>query len=432
MNDVAIRIDKIGKRYKIGQRERYLALRDVLTQTLTAPLRLFRRGNGNLRNSSADQFWALKDVCLEVEQGEILGLVGRNGAGKTTLLKILTRITKPTAGRAHVQGRVGSLLEVGTGFHTELTGRENVYFYGSILGMRKKEIDQKFDEIVDFAEVTRFLDTPLKHYSSGMQSRLAFAVAAHLEPEVLLVDEVLAVGDLEFQRKCLGRMEKVSQGGRTVVLVSHQLNQIRRLCKKVVWLDSGQVRMIGPAPEVTGAYEAALLSREDSGRHDAEGPRMKARGLRWEIADPRDRSPYVLRSLGPVKVKFTIEINETLPSLHAGIALFSAENQLLWGTAHNIDSMEPGVYDLVYDLGVLPLKPGAYRWRITLVDEDKILDLWDCSPDLLIDTEALGHVEDQWAGLLNFPNEFSIWDQTGSRSNVRAVRGGRWTWIRFR
>jgi lipopolysaccharide transport system ATP-binding protein len=427
MSNVAIRVENISKQYKFGKRERYRALRDVLTDVLTGPLRLFQSRQGNSSKPTSESFWALKDICLDVQQGEIVGLVGRNGAGKTTLLKILTRITRPTSGRAHVQGRVGSLLEVGTGFHTELTGRENVYFYGSILGMRRKEIEQKFDEIVNFAGVDKFLDTPLKHYSSGMQSRLAFAIAAHLEPEVLLVDEVLAVGDLEFQRKCLGRMEKVSQGGRTVVLVSHQLNQIRRLCKKVVWLDNGQIRQVGPTLEVTGAYEAALLSREDGGRRPTDGPKVKARFLRWEIAEPRDGNPYVLKSAGPVKVKFTVEVNEPLRMLHNGIGIYSAENQLLWGTATNIASLEAGIFEFVYDLAGLPLKSGSYHWRVSLFDEHKLVDVWSCSPDLLIDTEHHGHPYDEWAGLLNIPNQFSIYNDIGTRYAVRAVRGALWT-----
>jgi len=425
MDNTVIRIDKICKGYRIGHTERYLALRDVLAQTLSAPLRLFR--NGSSREPAADYFWALKDICLDVQQGEIVGLIGRNGAGKTTLLKILTRITKPTSGRASVRGRVGSLLEVGTGFHTELTGRENVYFSGSIMGMQKKEINQKFDEIVEFAGVGKFIDTPLKHYSTGMQTRLAFAVAAHLEPEVLLVDEVLAVGDLEFQKKCLGRMEKVSQGGRTIILVSHQMNQIRRLCKKVAWLDEGQIKKVGPTAEVAAAYEAAILSRENGGRRQPNAQKVKARFLHWEIAASLDGNPHILKSMDPVRVKFAVEINEPLRMLHNGIGLYSAENQLMWGTATNIASLEPGIFEFVYDLAVLPLKPGPYRWRVSLWDEYKQLDLWDCSPDLLIDTEPLGHTYDEHAGLLNIPNEFSIRDEAGDRYNVRAVRGALWT-----
>jgi ABC-type polysaccharide/polyol phosphate transport system ATPase subunit len=432
MSNIAIRIDHISKRYKIGKREKYHAFRDVLTEAMKAPLRLLQGRNGNSREQTSESFWALKDICMDVEQGEIVGLIGRNGAGKTTLLKILTRITRPTSGRAHVNGRVGSLLEVGTGFHTELTGRENVYFYGSILGMRKREIEQKFDEIVDFSGVDKFLDTPLKHYSSGMQSRLAFAIAAHLEPEVLLVDEVLAVGDLEFQKKCLGRMEKVSQGGRTVVLVSHQLSQIRRLCKKVVWLDKGQIRQAGPALEVTGAYEAALLSREHGGRNQPGASVGKARCVRWELGEPHDGNPHVLKSLGPAKVKFTVEINAPLTMVHTAISIRSADNQLLWGTGYNIDSLEPGIFEFVFDLAVVPLKMGAYRWRFHLADEFETLEYWDCSPDLLIDTEPLGHLDEQWAGLLNVPSEFAIYDQTGNPSKVRAVRGRMWTSLRFR
>jgi lipopolysaccharide transport system ATP-binding protein len=426
MSDAVIQIDNISKRYNIGQHERYLALRDVLTQTLKAPLRLFRKAKSTPQQSGTDHFWALKNISFDVQQGEIVGLIGRNGAGKTTLLKILARIAKPTSGRARVCGRVGSLLEVGVGFHTELTGRENVYFYGSILGMHKAEIEKKFDEIVQFAGVEKFIDTPLKHYSTGMQTRLAFAVAAHLEPEILLVDEVLAVGDLEFQKKCLGKMEEVSKGGRTIVLVSHQMNQIRRLCNRVVWLDHGQVREVGPTAEVTSAYETALLSREESTRRPADGPKVKARFLRWEIAEPQNGNPYVLKSVGPVKAKFVVEINEPLRMLHNGIGLYNAENQLLWGTATNIASLEPGVFEFVYELAVLPLKPGPYRWRVSLYDEHKLLDVWNSSPDLLVDTEHHGHPYDGWAGLLNVPNQFAIYDEAGQQYNVRAVRGALW------
>src|SRR5579864_575177 len=208
MTDTVIHVEAIGKRYRVGERERYVALRDVLASAMRL------RGR---RKQPKDFVWAVRDVSLEVKRGEVVGLIGRNGAGKTTLLKLLARITRPTSGSADIQGRVGSLLEVGTGFHPELTGHENIYLSGAILGMSKKEIDHKYDEIVAFAEVERFIDTPLKHFSSGMQMRLAFAVAAHLEPEILLVDEVLAVGDIAFQKKCLGKMEQVSRTGRTIL-----------------------------------------------------------------------------------------------------------------------------------------------------------------------------------------------------------------------
>lgn len=245
MSDTAIRVAGLSKKYQIGGRHKqYSRLGDQVMDAMLSP---FRRV-GNLlqgKSSSASDldeiFWALKDVSFEIKHGEIMGIVGHNGAGKSTLLKILSRITEPTVGYADVFGRVGSLLEVGTGFHPELTGRENIYLNGSILGMRRAEIDRKFDEIVDFAEVEQFLDTPVKHYSSGMYVRLAFSVAAHLEPEILLIDEVLAVGDVAFQKKSLGKMENVSQQGRTVVFVSHNMNALQRLCPRSILLDHGRL-----------------------------------------------------------------------------------------------------------------------------------------------------------------------------------------------
>src|SRR5213080_4507438 len=248
-----IQAEKISKRYRIGEHERYHALRDVFTRALRSPLSFLRR-------SHPETFWALKEVSLDVREGEVLGLIGRNGAGKTTLLKILSRITRPTTGWAEIHGRVGSLLEVGTGFHPELTGRENTFLSGAILGMSKREIEKKFDEIVAFAELEKFIDTPVKHYSSGMKSRLAFAVAAHLEPEILLVDEVLAVGDINFQKKCLGKMDDVAQGGRTILFVSHQMNQIRRLCQRALWIEGGAIRADAPAKLLVNEYEASSLA----------------------------------------------------------------------------------------------------------------------------------------------------------------------------
>lgn len=255
MNDLAIRVEHLGKLYHIGPRERYKAFRDTLTDALYAP---FRKLSGNsqsaIRNSKSEYIWALKDVSFEVKQGEVVGIIGRNGAGKSTLLKILSRITKPTEGRAEIHGRVGSLLEVGTGFHPELTGRENLYLNGAILGMKKAEIEHKFDEIVAFAEVEKFIDTPVKHYSSGMYVRLAFAVAAHLEPEILVVDEVLAVGDAEFQKKCLGKMGDVAKGGRTVLFVSHNMSAIQRLCTECIVLDQGHVTFNGKVSRAVEHY----------------------------------------------------------------------------------------------------------------------------------------------------------------------------------
>src|ERR1051326_5691573 len=236
MPDFAIRCKSLSKQYRIGSPDSYRTLRDAISNTALAT---FRRSKNNSQNG---HIWALQDVSFEIKRGEVVGIIGLNGAGKSTLLKILSRITGPTRGRADIYGRVGSLLEVGTGFHPELTGRENIYLNGAILGMRKTEIDRKFDEIVSFAEVEKFLDTPVKRYSSGMYVRLAFGVAAHLETEVLLVDEVLAVGDAQFQKKCLGKMRDVSrEEGRTVLFVSHNMAAISKLCNRGILLNNGQI-----------------------------------------------------------------------------------------------------------------------------------------------------------------------------------------------
>ena len=256
MADIAIQIMGLGKQYRIGAKQaRYKTLRDTLAETATAP---FRRGKAILRGQSAEmnqeKIWALKDVSFEVKAGEAIGIIGNNGAGKSTLLKILSRITEPSEGHIDVFGRVGSLLEVGTGFHPELTGRENIYLNGAILGMRRREIDQKFDEIVAFAEVEKFVDTPVKRFSSGMYLRLAFAVAAHLEPEILLIDEVLAVGDAAFQKKCLGKMEGVVRQGRTILFVSHNLVALASLCETAVWLKQGMVEAVGESSQIIAHY----------------------------------------------------------------------------------------------------------------------------------------------------------------------------------
>ncbi len=256
MSNIAVRVENLGKMYRIGgKQERYSTFRDTLVDAVTSP---FRKVRGLLRGESAsdlrEEIWALKDISFEVKHGEVVGIIGRNGAGKSTLLKILSCITEPTTGYAEVYGRVGALLEVGTGFHPELTGRENVYLNGAILGMSRRDIDRKFDEIVDFAGVEKFIDTPVKHYSSGMGLRLGFAVAAHLEPEILIVDEVLAVGDTAFQKKCLNKMQNVGQDGRTVLFVSHNMPAVTRLCPRTVLLERGAVLIDGPSYEVVGAY----------------------------------------------------------------------------------------------------------------------------------------------------------------------------------
>jgi lipopolysaccharide transport system ATP-binding protein len=274
--DIVIRTEGLGKKYVIGHQsnERYTALRDVLARSASN----FFRGAGSMlrgqpiyAGDELEEFWALKDVSFEIGRGDVVGIIGRNGAGKSTLLKVLSRITEPTKGRIEIQGRVASLLEVGTGFHPELTGRENIYLNGAILGMTRGEIRRKFDEIVDFSGVEQFLDTPVKRYSSGMYVRLAFSVAAHLEPEILIVDEVLAVGDADFQKKCMGKMENVAAQGRTVIFVSHNMAMISNLTQNVILMNSGHVEFIGPVSEGVAKYYSPDAKRSGDIRRSTRG-----------------------------------------------------------------------------------------------------------------------------------------------------------------
>lgn len=256
-----IEIRNLSKKYRIGIKQPYYSLRDTLTGFVKNPLASFGKKKINEDGLTEDEFWALKDVSFKVMPGEVIGIIGRNGAGKTTLLKLLSRITPPTRGEIILRGRVASLLEVGTGFHPELTGRENIYLNGAILGMKQKEIKKRFDEIVGFSEIEKFLDTPVKHFSSGMYMRLAFAVAAHLEPEILIIDEVLSVGDIQFQRKCLGKMENVAKVGRTVLFVSHNLSAIKQLCPRCLILDNGQIVSFGETSSVVQLYIKKMVNK---------------------------------------------------------------------------------------------------------------------------------------------------------------------------
>ena len=399
MTKSVIHVEGLGKRYRVGERERYLALRDILTRAFSSP---FKR-NGARRH--IDYLWALRDVSLDVQQGEVVGLVGRNGAGKTTLLKLLSRITRPTAGFAEIHGRVGSLLEVGTGFHPELTGRENIFLSGAILGMSKREITAKFDAIVAFAEVERFLDTPLKHYSSGMQMRLAFAVAAHLEPEILLVDEVLAVGDLEFQRKCLGKMQDISKSGRTIIFVSHQMGQIRRLCERVFWIDSGRVRLEGPTGEVVAAYESASLQSDAT--VDGHGRCF----LKWSIIG---RDNVVRDDMSDVAFHFHVHLAEPISQGHFGLTIINDSGSVIVGWGFDNIEIPAGEQEISLRVPTLPLRPGAYSLSCAIFNRGnnltggQLLEHWYALPPLIVDTRPVSHPQDRWAGVLNIPAEFRV------------------------
>lgn len=325
----AISVKNIGKQYRIGAAQtkfKYGMLREVLVDAAMMPVRVFKAltGQGGRGISNSSSFWALKDVSFDVEEGSVLGIVGRNGAGKSTLLKILSRVTEPTVGTVSVRGRVGSLLEVGTGFHPELTGRENIFMNGAILGMKNAEIESKFDEIVDFSEVSQFIDTPVKRYSSGMYLRLAFAVAAHLEPEILVVDEVLAVGDAEFQRKCLGKMGDVAQQGRTVLFVSHNMSAILRLTQEAIVLNKGQLIMRAPTQEAVDFYLSSGQSQAGERVWDVEDVPAASAPFRPISLKVKDRSGKVVdtvRSTEPVHIEFEYQLDAPITGLRIGLYL---------------------------------------------------------------------------------------------------------------
>ncbi len=389
MSDIAVSIRGLGKQYQISsERQRYRTFRDSLASALTAPVRRTRKLLSGQATGAADldeAFWALRDISLDVQHGEAVGIIGRNGAGKTTLLKVLSRITEPTEGRVELFGRVGSLLEVGTGFHPELTGRENVYLNGAILGMRRTEIERKFDEIVDFSEIGKFIDTPVKHYSSGMYIRLAFAVAAHLDPEIFIVDEVLAVGDVSFQKKCLGKMGDVTQSGRTVLFVSHNLAAISALCTRGICLEGGRIVSQGPIEQVvsdylvSGAENQAIPLSERTDRTGDGRLRFLSIAMKNESNKPLD----TLASGETVVFSINYEIRDgaELGGVDFGITCIDIMGQHMFQCR---SSLVRGVYQNLPPVGTVncvvpafPLMGGQYSLRLWAQAGGDWLDRFD-------------------------------------------------------
>lgn len=410
MSDIAIRCEGLSKKYRIGEQVRYRALRDVITDVASAPFHHIRSaiGNGNrsaTRNAKREarsSFWALDDVSFDVKRGEVVGIIGRNGAGKSTLLKILSRITKPTRGHVEIHGRVGSLLEVGTGFHPELTGRENIFLNAAILGMRKAEVERKFDEIVAFAEVEKFIDTPVKRYSSGMYVRLAFAVAAHMETEILLVDEVLAVGDAQFQKKCFEKMREVGGAGRTILFVSHNMSAVRSICQHGVVLEQGHLTTKGEINEVVDKYMAALTE-----------PSCSASLIETESFVVDDVHIYsddgpVIKTFDTVeiRVRFTAKTDISDPGLYVGVQ--SLEGRRITGldfrdfhTSESIKKGESG--ELGFTITEIPIMPGSYQLEIHLKDmaDHRVEFVPQTFPFEIIETPIYGGRKmDSWFGFV--------------------------------
>lgn len=419
MNDVVISIENLGKKYQLRHeaQERYVALRDVITRRVKG---LFRRGP-KVSNRKTEDFWALKDISFEIKRGDVVGIIGRNGAGKSTLLKILSRITEPSVGRVRIRGAVASLLEVGTGFHPELTGRENIFLNGAILGMSKNDIKRKFDEIVAFAEVERFLDTPIKRYSSGMSVRLAFAVAAHLEPEILVIDEVLAVGDAAFQKRCMGKMGEVAKNeGRTVLFVSHQMAAVENLCKTGVLLERGQIVEKGPAGDVIKRYLGALsklaeisladrIDRKGSGEVRFTGVTMqneKREAVSAFVSG--EKSIFVLKYENISKrdlKQFDVEVRLETYRGHRLILLKSE----LCGEGFQLIPRDNDTIEVHIDK--LPLAPGRYTTTLFVTMGGNIVDwvkeawFFDVEPG---DFYGTGRLPPEEEGLILTPHHFEI------------------------
>lgn len=366
MNNI-IEVENISKKYRLGEQSSYVTLRDQIASWWNHP-----------KNSrDKDTFWALKGIAFNVSDGETLGIIGKNGAGKSTLLRILSRITTPTTGKIVMRGRVASLLEVGTGFHHELTGRENIYLNGGVLGMSRKEISKKFDAIVDFSGIEKFLDTPVKHYSSGMYMRLAFAIAAQLEPEILIVDEVLAVGDAEFQKKCLGKMQEDEKSGRTIIFVSHNMGAINQLCGRSLWLDKGKIVASGKTGEVVNKY---LLSSFSRGTVYTQPHTNKEMNLRKVLLNPgfKNKSGEVFYD-DPIVIRLEFEVNRTVSGCTVWLALQTMEGIIVFVTAdydynrEKLGKRPPGVYKNDILIPKMWLNSGEYTVIVGLVHNDPLI-----------------------------------------------------------
>jgi lipopolysaccharide transport system ATP-binding protein len=379
MSDIAIRVENLGKQYHIGAIEKnggrytYKSLRDSIASAASAPFRAARAlmgRNGAPENHQEETIWALKDVSFDVKQGEIVGVIGRNGAGKSTLLKILSRITEPTTGHVEIRGRVGSLLEVGTGFHPELTGRDNVYLNGAILGMKRAEIARNFDAIVAFAEVEKFIDTPVKHYSSGMYLRLAFAVAAHLQTEILMVDEVLAVGDAQFQKKCLGKMHDVSEGGRTVLFVSHNMTAVQSLCRRALMMNKGKLVADGPVALVVPRYlrESQVRMEEEHWTQPLSAPGNDLIRIKRVRVLPDDNSSGPLLTMQtPLRIETEYWVMKAGVITHLTYHLLNDQGVTVLTSGCRAEVREPGVYRAVCQLPANLLNSGGYFLKLFIV-----------------------------------------------------------------
>jgi len=415
MSKTVIQVENLGKKYLIWHHTHssYVALRDVITEgAISLAKKVLNPFAKNNHHPGYEEFWALKDVEVKIKEGERFGIIGRNGAGKSTLLKLLSRITDPSNGRISIKGRVASLLEVGTGFHPELTGRENIYLNGAILGMNKREIKRKFDEIVNFAEVEKFLDTPVKRYSSGMYVRLAFAVAAHLETEILLIDEVLAVGDAQFQKKCMGKMSDITkEEGKTILFVSHNMGAIKTLCQTGIYLDSGKIQKYGNCPEIVEAYLQSsnknILNNTAPEELVKEG---KAKFIEWKFIDSATKSDYSCFSRENCKIAFTFVAKRDISDGRIAFLLRNSEGLIVLSASStdvnsNTFKLEKGIYQFTI-ITRLPLQEGTYNMLLHFKNGKESIDNWQAEPEMVVIPVSKNTLSPKYHGILDEKIEF--------------------------
>jgi lipopolysaccharide transport system ATP-binding protein len=411
---VVIEAHNISKRFFLGERNQRAFFEDV-TAKVVRGLRHLVRGQPAVEQKSSRDFWALRDISFQISQGQTLAIIGENGAGKSTLLKILSRITQPTTGTVKVYGRLASLLEVGTGFHPEFSGRDNIFLNGAMLGLSRKEVRKRFDRIVDFSGLEKFIHVPVKNYSSGMYVRLAFSVAAHLNPEIVILDEVLAVGDTVFQKKCFDRMEEIIDEGHAAILVSHGMAHIRRMCQICLWLKNGRIQMFGPTHEVASCYEKATThevvahyEKQTTQHHESADPGPIAVLVQWSVQSKAASAPHsILASQAKVTFRFEIELTAAVSHGRISVSVADAQGLILFTHQDELGRITRGRFWATLELPFLPLKPGEYIVSCTIFEADHPVAFLRATPELaVLDDQSL--TQDSYHGVLNLPARLSV------------------------
>jgi lipopolysaccharide transport system ATP-binding protein len=412
---VVIEAENISKRFFLGERNQRAFFEDVAAKSLGGFRRLLRSHESGREKDSARDFWALRDISFRIVQGQTLGIIGENGAGKSTLLKILSRITQPTTGTVKVYGRLASLLEVGTGFHPEFSGRDNVYLNGAMLGLSRKEVRRRFDQIVEFSGLEKFIDVPVKNYSSGMYVRLAFSVAAHLNPEIVILDEVLAVGDAAFAKKCFDRMEEIINEGHAAILVSHGMGNVRRMCQVCMWLRHGRIEMFGPTHEVVSRFEkqtthevVSLYEKKTAQRSSIKEGAPVARFLSWAVESDLSPDVHTIGS-GQDRICFRLEIElaSEVPNAKVAVSVADAQGLVIFTQDGGFDRMSAGRFVLILELPFFPVRPGQYILSCMVSERDHPLAFLRATPELTV-LEGRKVKDSSYHGVLNVPAKLSI------------------------